>query len=322
MHLSEQKGLWGFSSQVVFLWHNGQWIIISIYYNIVIMLRHPFKKILVAIDGSFHAGITARYAIAFARTFNAKLFVTAVITKEMNEHEEKAVAAAVAKVLDEATDTPANNPMDVEGVLLKGDVIRAVDRFVQDNGIALVIASTRSPHRDRRFFIRSVTSGLMSKLPCSVIGIKVTHPGRSIRPKKVLVPLIGDGYKDQERADIAEALHQRFASRITLFHIIELSALSIKGLDPQKKERLIALADKSLAPFMGELSRRGINAGTKIVLGRSAREEIISEASHHKYDLIIVGATTRNIVKRVVSGNPVEEILKDTPCDVMLLHFK
>ena len=293
------------------------------------MPRHPFKKILVAVDGSFHAGIAARYAFAFAGTFNVKLFVTAVITKEMDEHKEKAAAAAVAKVLDEAVDIPpnrppdiaSNRPIDIEGVLLKGDVISAIDRFVRNNKIDLVIASTRGPHRDRRFFVRSVTSGLMSKLPCSVIGIKVTHPGRSIRPKKVLVPVIGDGYQDKERADVAEALHGRVASGISLFHVIELSALSIKRLDPQKKERLIASAEKRLASFMDELNRRGIEAGRKIVLGRNAREEIISEASHHKYDLIIVGTTTRNIVKRVVSGNPVEEILRDTPCDVMLLHF-
>ena len=204
------------------------------------MSRHPFKKILVAVDGSFHAGIAARYSFALAGTFNAKLFVTAVITKEMDEHEEKGVAAAVAKVLDEATDIQTNSPIDIEGVLLKGDVISAIERFVRDNKIDLVIASTRGPHRDRRFFVRSVTSGLMSRLSCSVIGIKVTHPGRSIRPKKVLVPVIGDNFHIQERADIAEALHGRFASRITLFHVIELSALSIKRLDPQKKERLIA----------------------------------------------------------------------------------
>ena len=286
------------------------------------MARHPFKKILVAVDGSFHAGIAARYSFALAGTFNAKLFVAAIITKEMDEHEEKAVAAAVAKVLDEATDLQTNIPIDIEGVLLKGDVISAIERFVRDNKIDLVIASTRGPHRDRRFFVRSVTSGLMSRLSCSVIGIKVTHPGRSIRPKKVLVPVIGDNFHIQERADIAEALHGRFASRISVFHVIELAALSIKRLDPQKKERLIASAEQSLASFMDELSRRGIDAGRKIVIGRNAREEVISEASHHKYDLIIVGTTTRNIVKRVVSGNPVEEILRDTPCDVMLLHFK
>lgn len=294
------------------------------------MSRHPFKKILVAVDGSFHAGIAARYSFALAGTFNAKLFVAAVITKEMDEDEEKAAAAAVAKVLDEAADIrpnippdiPPNRPTDIEGVLLKGDIISAIDRFVRDNKIDLVIASTRGPHRDRRFFVRSVTSGLMSRLPCSVIGIKVTHPGRSIRPKKVLVPVIGDDFHIQERADIAEALHGRFASRISVFHVIELAALSIKRLDPQKKERLIASAEQSLASFMDELSRRGIDAGRKIVIGRNAREEVISEASHHKYDLIIVGATTRNILKRVVSGNPVEEILRDTPCDVMLLHFK
>ena len=74
--------------------------------------------------------------------------------------------------------------------------------------------------------------------------------------------------------------------------------------------------------FTVELKRRRINITEKIIIGKSAREEIISEASHHRYDLIILGTTMRNIIKRVVSGNPVEEILRDTPCDVMLIHFK
>ena len=78
------------------------------------MSRHPFKKILVAVDGSFHAGITARYSFAFAGTFNAKLFVTAVITKEMDEHVEKAVASAVAKAaIDSGTARVKTDPKKI-----------------------------------------------------------------------------------------------------------------------------------------------------------------------------------------------------------------
>ncbi len=282
------------------------------------MPYHPFKKILVAVDGSFHASIAARYSFSLAETFNSKLFVATVITEGMGELEEKVATNSVVKILDEARDAG----IDIEGVLLKGDVVSAIDRFVRDNRIDLVIVSTRRPHRDRRLFASSVTSALMSKLPCSVAGLKITHPGRSIRPGKVLIPVIGDGYKDQERADITEALSHKFDSRITVFHVIELTALRIKRLDTSEKGSLIKSAEKRLVSFISELRRREISMAEKIVTGRNAREEIISEASHHKYDLIIVGATTRNILRRVVSGNPVEGILRDTPCDVMLVHFK
>ena len=282
------------------------------------MSYHPFQKILVTVDGSFHANLSARYSFAFAEAFSSKLFVATVLTKEMDEEEEKTVARSVEMLLDNARDSG----IDAEGVILRGHVLTAIDRYVRDNKIDLVIASTRRPHRDRRLFARSVTSSLMSRLPCNVIGIKIAHPGRSIKPKKVLIPVIGDGYGDNVRADIAEAIVNKFGSKITLFHVVELAGLRIKSLENLEKDRLIMSAEKRIISLVNELTMRGASFTYKIVIGRNARDEIISEASHHKYDLMIVGATTRNVLKRLVSGNPVEEILRDTPCDVMLVHFK
>lgn len=281
------------------------------------MPDHP-KKILAAIDGSFHGNIAARYSLVFVTAYHAKLFVATVLTNEMKEKEEKAATLAVERIIDEAGEVG----VEVEGVLLTGDVTGAIEKFVEENGIDLVIASTRRPYKERRFFARSITSTLMSRLPCSVIGLKIMHPGRSVKPRKILIPLIGDGYKDKERSDIARALADQFDSRITVFHVIELTEIRIKRLDISEKERLIASAEKKIRSFIDELKGHRIDITTKIVIGRNAREAIISEASHHKYDLIIVGTTMRNIIKRVVSGNPVEEILRDTPCDVMLIHFR
>lgn len=282
------------------------------------MAHHPFEKVLVAVDGSFHASIAARYSITLTEAFGAKLYVVTVLTKEMDEREEKSAAVAVERIVDEAGSTG----IEVEGVLLTGDVVDVLKKFVEDNGIELVVASTRRPHRDKRFFVRSITSALMSGLSCSVIGLKVSHPGRSIKPRKILIPVIGDGYRDKERADIAEAMVRRFDSMIVVFHVVELTGVHLRKLDRQEKERMIISAEKKISSFTGELKKRALSVSEKIAIGRSAREEIISEASHQKYDLIIVGATTRNILKRMVSGSPVEEILRDTPCDVMLIHFK
>ncbi len=127
------------------------------------------EKIMVAIDGSFHADIAARYSLVFAAAYHAKLFVATVLTKEMKEREEKAATLAVERIIDEAGEMG----VEAEGVLLTGDVSGAIEKFVRDNGIDLVIASTRRPHKERRLFARSVTSILMSRLTCSVIGLKI-----------------------------------------------------------------------------------------------------------------------------------------------------
>lgn len=275
-------------------------------------------KILTAVDGSFHASITARYSFALAEVFNAKLFIATVIPENMSSKGEIEAEKNIEKILHEGRERGLN----VEGIIMSGDVVRSINEFVRNNSIDITISSTRRPHRDKGFFVKSITSRLMSKLPCNVIGLKITHPGRSIHPGKILMPLIGDGYMDKERADIAGALANVFGSEITVFHVVEIKDSLVKKMDREEMEQLTASAERHVSSFTEELRKRGINVSEKIVTGRSAREKIIYEASHHKYDLIIAGATTRNIIKRIVSGNPVEEILRDTPCDVMLLHFK
>lgn len=283
------------------------------------MIETNFRKIAVAVDGSFHASIAARYACILAGGLQSKLFAITVITDDMNERDEKSASYSVARIIDEARE----HGVDVaEGAILRGDVIRELSKFVRDNGIDMLISSTRRPQKERRFFVRSVTSGLMTRASCDVLAIKISHPGRSLRSKRVLVPVIGDGYMDKQRSDIIAAIAGRFNSSITVFHVEELSAPGIKRLEKSQQDMLIEVAGKKISSFMKELRSRGVHASEKIVKGRRVRDEIISEASHHKYDLIVLGTTKRNILKKAVSGNPVEEILRDTPCDVMILNFK
>src|SRR3989304_8573023 len=178
------------------------------------MNDHPYKKILVAVDGTFHSSVAARYSCQFAQAFHSKLYVVTVISNDMNEKAEKAVSFSIAKIIDEAK----GSGLDIEGVILKGDIIGTINKFVRENKIDIVFSSTRRPQKEGRFFVKSVTSGLMSGVSCNMIAIKISHPGRSLRSKRVLVPVIGDGYADRERADIISALSDRFDSSITVFH--------------------------------------------------------------------------------------------------------
>lgn len=275
-------------------------------------------KILTAVDGSFHANITARYSFVLAKIFKAKLFVATVLNKNISEKGEHDAEKNLEKILHEGREQGLN----IEGIIMSGDVVGSINEFVKNNAIDMVISSTRRPHKENRFIVKSITSRLMSKLQCSVIGLKITHPGRSINPGKILIPVIGDGYMDKERADIAEAFAKVYDSMITVFHVVEIKDSLTKKLDRRELELITVSAERHVSSFIEELRKRGVTVTEKIVTGKTAREEIISEASHHKYDLIIAGATTRNIIKRIVSGNPVEEILRDTPCDVMLVHFR
>ena len=132
------------------------------------------------------------------------------------------------------------------------DILKSTSRTNQIERMETVLAHKKAVviGGDLNISMRSRhMSTLMSKLPCSVIGFKITHPGRSIKPRKILVPVIGDGYKDMERADIIESFTRKFGSEITVFNVNELSSFHTKRLDKPDKDRLILSGEKKIKSF-------------------------------------------------------------------------
>jgi nucleotide-binding universal stress UspA family protein len=46
---------------------------------------------------------------------------------------------------------------------------------------------------------------------------------------------------------------------------------------------------------------------------------ITVEAALQRNDLIIMGASERGLWESLISGNPVEEVLRETPCNLIIL---
>ena len=52
----------------------------------------------------------------------------------------------------------------------------------------------------------------------------------------------------------------------------------------------------------------------------SVPREITIEAAHRRNDLIVMGASERGLLRSIVSGNPVEQVLRETPCNLIILR--
>jgi len=42
------------------------------------------------------------------------------------------------------------------------------------------------------------------------------------------------------------------------------------------------------------------------------------EAALHRSDLIVMGASERSLVQSLIWGNPVEKVLRETPCNLII----
>ncbi|HDH02033.1 MAG TPA: hypothetical protein ENH17_02765 [Nitrospirae bacterium] len=46
---------------------------------------------------------------------------------------------------------------------------------------------------------------------------------------------------------------------------------------------------------------------------------ITIEAASKRHDLIIMGASERSLPASILKGNPVEDVLRETPCNLIIL---
>jgi len=73
-----------------------------------------------------------------------------------------------------------------------------------------------------------------------------------------------------------------------------------------------------ISDFMEYLRRYKIDFEERLVPG-SIWRSITIEAASKRHDLIIMGASERSLLSSFLKGNPVEDVLRETPCDLIIL---
>ncbi|MEA3324115.1 MAG: universal stress protein [Euryarchaeota archaeon] len=259
-----------------------------------------YRRILLAVDGSFHAEAAARYAIHLACACGAELFVVHV-----------GESAAGRESVDRVVWYADSQGLDVHGIVETGAVVPAIEAIVRREQIDLTVASLR------HFFKKTIINDLMASLPCSLLAIRVAHLGRLTHLKKILVPVIG-GMKSDERAYLTSKLANVFKGTVTALHVRMVSRSGFMGLTHEKKDIARVHARRRVKEFVDTLSSYGVAAEIKTAIVSDATDAIVGEAAAGKYGLIILGASRRDFLKQLIRGNPVERILEKAPCDVVV----
>ena len=87
-------------------------------------------------------------------------------------------------------------------------------------------------------------------------------------------------------------------------------------LEPSLREEHIP---KDVEHFIECLDRYTISHEKRIEYGGISRA-ITIEAAYRRSDLIIMGASERSLLRSIIRGNPVEDVLRETPCDLIILR--
>ena len=272
-----------------------------------------YKKILAAVNEHLNSEVSARYALNLAKAINAKLYFCFVAGKDMPKHNRRAAEDAVKRLHKESMDLN----VQAENIAARGDPIEEIGTIVQHESIGLVFASTRREDIERRFYAGTTARGLSLKLPCSVALVRIVHSGR-VHPRKILVPLKARIDHVPERAAFVTQMARAFRSKVFVFHapkpITKFFHGEIYLTQPEWEERM----SRDISHFMDYLKKHDIEHEGKLLPGSTARN-ITVEAFAKRHDLIIMGASRRNLLASLLKGNPVEIVLRETPCDLIIL---
>ncbi len=273
-----------------------------------------YKKILAAVNEFVNSEVAAQYAITVAKSSRAKLFLVYVAEKNISRDVLQRAESSLERLFIEAR----NSGIEVESAVESGEPLKKINEIVKEHNIDLVFAATRREDVAKRFFIKTISRQLIVKLPCSVAVVRAVKMG-GIHLKHILVPLRGRITNLEERTHFIAKLAEGFDSRVTLFHLHKPITGFFHGeiyFKPAHRDKHIP---QDMEEFFVHLNKCKILVEKKIEYGGIVRS-ITAEAAFRKNDLIVMGASGKSLMSSLVIGNPVEAVLRETPCNLIIFR--
>ncbi|MDA8083904.1 MAG: universal stress protein [Nitrospiraceae bacterium] len=275
-----------------------------------------YKKILAAVNEHVNAEVAARYAMHLAKATGARIYLCYVAEKGIPDEAFRHAEESVKRLFHRAREME----VDAESVVATGSPAAEIKKLVLSEGIDLVFTATRHEDVNKRFYEGTTARRLSLSLPCSVALVRVVHLGR-IHPGKLLVPLKARMCHISEWSYFTAMLARSFGSSVHLLHLTRPASTFFHGELHMSTSEWEKKIPHDISGFIHRLDHYGITHEKKLHPGRTGRN-IMIEAAVKRHDLIIMGASERGLLRSLIRGNPVEEVLKETPCNLIILKLR
>jgi len=200
-------------------------------------------------------------------------------------------------------------------------VFKALLACVPAGPQSLLVCGARLKAGGRGYLAGTVSEKLLRDKTFAVMAVRVTQPGLLGAPKTFLVPVAGEVEGFLMGVDILTRMVDD-VQRIHLLRVMQLKRHVFKQLHNHQAQRLRAKGWSNLEGLDQELSRRTGVALEKIhcnvTVSDDWAQEIIIAANRAKTQLVLMEAPVKALSGDFLYGNPVEVVLRDTPCDVAI----
>lgn len=287
--------------------------------------RVSLTKILVTTDFSEVSDRALGYAIALARRYDARIYLTHVITPDPFQFAEPQLAQATYEKVRQAAEEGITDILisgKLRGVphevlMGEGHVWPTLERLITEHEIDLIVCGTHGRGKVRKILIGSVAEEIFRQANTAVLTVGPAVKGElqnEIELNHILFATdFGPGA--ERAADHAISLAQEHNAQLTLLHVIESSAAYTEESVVRQREINIARM-KQLLPSGTE---NWCKPEFRVTFG-SAVEEILIAAKESKADLIVMGAKARKSLAGHVPLTIAYNVVIKATCPVLTVR--
>jgi len=255
------------------------------------------------IDSGVEMEFVADYALLIAKLSGAKFFLVPA-------YKGEEVASTIRSIEDRAE----AEGIETEILSIEDDVVKGINKLVKDRKLDLILVSLKG-ERDGRFFIGTLAQRLMKHAKASVIGVRIVKARAITHHRRLLVPVSNREYHFKERLFLIRGISRSLSLNVSLFRCIKSRD---KTFDRDEMRAVFEDSREYLAPLSEGILEGGIRTDVRVRVCDDATDGILDEAMAGRFDLLLVRAVKRNVVKEFLSGNEVEEIIRRTPSNLLL----
>lgn len=276
------------------------------------------RQIYLAYDGSINADWISRYAIQMAATLHHRKIVVIHI------RDGSSAYPAIEQKLTQIAAECEERGIECQNVIhpLEKNVYFSLLQIISFGENSYCLCGARIASRGRGFLAGTVSERLLRSKKFNVMAIRVVSPGLLGCPKTLLFPLAG-----HPRGFEAAMPFLRMFSfplvRLHLLRVMKVNPFHFRYITAEAVQKKLAEGRDYLGRIMSEIreetteaNRPHMHLDRHVVLSDDWAKEILIQAGRVRAAMILLGASDRNLPSRFFYGNKLEQILRNTPCDV------
>lgn len=271
--------------------------------------------IYLAYDGSINADWVARYALNMAA--NSKDLQIILIHILDDIYSPDRIAKKIEAI--EAESAVRGIRMTSRILPLQKNVFYSLLQAIPAGGESLCVCGARIFSRNKGFLAGTISEKLLRRKQFNVMAIRVVKPGILGSPSDLLFPLSGHPRGFQAAMSFFMLLAPE-VERLYLLRIMLVSSLWFQympaNIVQSLKTKGYSYVNGVLKEIRQQLGENKIYLDAKVVLSDDWAKEILIHASRTRAQMILMGASDRNLPSRYFYGNKIEQILRRSPCDV------